>query len=340
MSATLSFLHQLVTGIGGKTWKKVKGVMESYHPHDFAKPTRVTKAQVIPVPADIASAFTKSYDPNCGVPFALWVTGLLAAWCWSVWGCRSNVDLQSVKDSDVHDHNYAQGWASTAYKGGRNKLSGNKKGSRPWDVYFVCCCPGGKHQPIPDGFEWSLKPDGNPSQPITFPSECPLNCFELKRRRKLNGVWHLFSKWTKTTRNWVSNHGDVAKLAIDWYEWQGYDGPRFSRNAGRNALARYLQETRAPYHEGFQIHGDLPDVWIVYQPGLPESKYKVRTQSQDPLVATAALRRLQSFMGRGRRALVAGAPLSLADKLMIRFMETQGQALVAEEVIEQHQQGH
>ena len=338
VSATLSFLHQLVTGIGGENWTEVHAELENYSPSDFAPPTKRLKAEIIPTCDNLKDAFTKGYDAACGVSFVLWVTGLLAAYCWSIWGSRSNVDLNSLKTSVVHDHNTNQDWASTSYDGGRNKLAGNKKGNRPWCCYFGCLCPGGKHIPVPEGFEWSLRPDGNPSVPITFPTECPLNCIELKRRRKVNGEWRLFSKWTKTTHNWVSNHGDVAKLAIDWFVWQGYEGPRFSRNAGRNALGRWLQETHAPYHEGFQVHGDLIDVWRTYQPGVPESKYAVRTQTTDPLIATAALRRLQRIFGRGRRSQVARAPLSLSDKLMIRFMENQGQALVVEQVVEEHQQ--
>ena len=161
--------------------------MEGYKRADFAPPTKVLRPQVIATPGNLKDVFTKAYDPNCGVSFALWVTGLIAAWCWAVWGCRPNVDMNSLKKSIVHDHNHEQGWASTAYSGGRNKLAGNKKGSRPWSAFFVCMCPGGKHQTIPENWEWTLDADGNPQGQIPFPTECPLNCCELKRRRKVNG---------------------------------------------------------------------------------------------------------------------------------------------------------
>lgn len=121
-------------------------------------------------------------------------------------------------------------------------------------------CPGGKHTPIPEDWEWTLDRNGNPRGAIPFPSECPLNCVELKSRRKVGNKWCLFSKWTKTTQNWVSNHGDPASLAIDWFVWQGYSGPRFDRNSGRMSLARWLAELHVPYHESHQVHGDLIDV--------------------------------------------------------------------------------
>ena len=76
--------------------------------------------------------------------------------------------------------------------------------------------------------------------------------------------------------------------------------------------------------------------WKGYQPSVPDSKYTVRTQSADPVIASAALRRLQMYMQRGPR--VQQRPnMSLAEKLMMRFMESQGQALAADEVVRQHQ---
>ena len=48
------------------------------------------------------------------------------------------MDLNALKASSVHVINQTEGWASTVYPNGRNKLSGKKKGSRPWNAYFVC----------------------------------------------------------------------------------------------------------------------------------------------------------------------------------------------------------
>ena len=77
---------------------------------------------------------------------------------------------------------------------------------------------------------------------------------------KSRNVSDLLSPTTfKTTQTWYSNHGDPATLAIDFFEHQGSlpDGQRFDRNAGRRSLAAWLDSTHTPYHEGFEIHGDL-----------------------------------------------------------------------------------
>jgi len=221
-------------------------MLDSYTVDDFAEKTKSLKPTIIPSVENIKAVFTKVYDAACGIPFALWVTGLLAAYCWVFFGARANVDMGSLKDAIIHDHNKEQVWCSTALDGGRNKLCGRKKGTRPWNMFVVCLCPEGKHQPVPKNWEWTLDHLGNTRGDIPFCSVCPINCWELKARRKVGSTWRLFSKWTKTTQNWVSNHGDPAKLAIDWFTWQGYDGPRFDRNAGRHALARLLTAVHQP----------------------------------------------------------------------------------------------
>ena len=76
-----------------------------------------------------------------------------------------------------------------------------------------------------------------------------------------------------------------------------------------------------PYHEGFQVHGDGQDVWRGYQPGLPESQYAVRTQTTNPRLATAALKRFQHYCGRGLRANVqAIARVDLSSLLLSFFL--------------------
>ena len=314
-------------------------MLDSYSESDFKEKSKTLKPTIIPMVSTMQNVFTKEFSADTGVPYALWVTGLLAAYSWVFFGARANVDMRSLKKSVVHELNLSQGWCSTAMKGGRNKLSGKKKGTRPWNMYAVCLCPAGKHQRIPANWEWSLDEFGNPrNAKIPFCTVCPVNCCDLKSRRKVNNEWKLFSKWTKTTQNWVSNHGDVAKLAIDWFTWQGYDGPRFDRNAGRHALAKLLTKVTAPYHEGFQQHGDLFDVWKVYQPTLKESAYAIRTQSPDPFICTAALRRIQILFKRGPR-IQPPSQLSLQERMMYKFLESQGQGDLAAEAVQEHQQG-
>lgn len=226
--------------------------------------------------------------------FAPWVTGLLACWCWAVCGCRSVCDINSLKTSTQHTINASEGWASTAFSQGRNKLCGKKKGTRPWNCFFICCCPKGKHVAVSKEWAWSLKPDGTIRTQPQFPTECPLNCLQLKEIRAGDSSMKLFSKWTKTPQNWASNHGDVVQLAKRWLSAQDCDAERpYDTNSGRKSLAAWLDETNTPYPQGFEVHGDLYDVWSEnYQTNLPFSDFSRRVQSVDPRTATKALRRL------------------------------------------------
>ena len=201
--------------------------------------------------------------------FARWVTGLLAAWCWSVWGSRSGCDIKSLKDADTHLINLEQGWASTQ------------------QTALANTCP------VDLNWAWTLTPDGNPRTPPTFCTECPLNCLQLKQIRAGDEVFRLFSKWSKTPQNWSCNHGDVVGLANKWFHAQGAGGEKdYDSNSGRKALAGWLSELNTPYPEGFEIHGDLYDVWSQnYQPTLPYSDFSRRVQSPDARIATTALRR-------------------------------------------------
>ena len=128
---------------------------------------------------------------------------------------------------------------------------------------------------------------------------------ELKSRKPVEGKWRLFTKWTKSTWTWHGNWGDPTNLALNWLEQQGCmpGGIRFCRNAGRRSLAAWLDSSHTPYHEGFQLHGDLYKVWRrAYQPSVANSEYNERDQSTDPRIATAALRRFQQMLGRGMKA--------------------------------------
>ena len=212
-----------------------------------------------------------------------------------MYGCRSGVDIKSLKEATQHTINLKEGWATTAYKNGRNKLAGKKKGTRPWNCYFICLCPNGKHVPVGTDWAWNIAPNGNPRTPPTFPTECPLNCLRVKEIRGSDDGFQLFSKWSKTPQNWSSNHGDVIGLANRWFRAQGAahpSGSDYDSNSGRKCLANWLQETNTPYHEGFEVHGDLYDVWSKnYQPSLPYSDFCRRPQSTEPRLATTALRR-------------------------------------------------
>ena len=77
-------------------------------------------------------------------------------------------------------------------------------------------------------------------------------------------------------------------------------------------------------------------MWIEYQPNCQKSHFSRRTQSRDPHVATAALRRFAYLLGRGPRAKVRG--LDLSAKLMLGLLESNGQALLAQQIVTQHRQ--
>jgi len=285
-------------------------------------------------------AFTTEWNPNCGMMFPEWVSGNLAAWSWAVFGCRSGCDMTSLKESTVHNINLKDGWACTAYKNGRNKLCGKLKGTRPWNCYFVCLCPAGKHQPIsPQWAKDAFHPDGSLKFPPDFCTSCPLNCFQLKLLRAGKRPMYLFGKWTKTPQNYTSwCHGSPVNLAIRWLDAQGCstDTP-YHTNAGRKSCAGMLDVTETPFPQGFEIHGDNPDVWQEnYQPGLPWSEFSRRTQSPDPRIATVALRRFAHYFGRDKKPESLPEAKSLSDMLMMAFLRQQGQSDLIDRTVREY----
>ena len=266
-----------------------------------------------------------------------WMSAYLAAWSWTVCGARPNCDLTSVKKSEAHTISHGQGWGCTEFVGGCNKLHGNKRGGRAWAQYYTCLCPGGVHQPIPADFYRRVRANGNPSVPVRWPTCCPVNVLAFKQQLS-SGTLRIFSRWTNKGQYGGRNHGSITGLANEWFAAQGAleDNTPYDSNSGRRALAGWLQATHTPYHEGFELHGDLFDVWINYQPNCQKSNFSRRTQSRDPHVATAALRRFAYLLGRGPRARVRG--LDLSSKLMLGLLESNGQALLAQQIVTQHRQ--
>ena len=95
----------------------------------------------------------------------------------------------------------------------------------------------------------------------------------------------------------VDNVYSIQKTVIEWFSYQGVRP--VSMNSGRKALAKWLSKTETPYHEGMMIHADLEKTWRQrYQPDLSPSGFKLRDQSTDPTVATAAHRRFRKLIGR------------------------------------------
>ena len=335
VSKTLSYLHFLMTGKDSENWEEVTEELDLHEEKNF-KVKRPLKPTVVPSPEQLKTAFTTEYNPECGWPYAMWLTGLICCWCWAVWGCRSNVDLKSLKDSVTHTVNFEQGWGCSAYTEGRNKLPLKKRGTRPWNCFYLCLCPNGKHVRPPVDFELTFDEKGN-ATPNGFCSCCPITCMDLKMRVNKHrglGPLKLFSKWHKTPGCWTGNWGNVAQLAIDWLHVQGIVG-EFDSNAGRYCLAGWCDRVKAPFVETVEIHGDLPCTWSGYQPAMPRTDYRIRTQSPVPAKATAALKRLVKFFGRGANHQVSHIVKGdLSARLMAAFMDRMGQTELVNDVCE------
>ena len=266
-----------------------------------------TVPERVPLPADLKKAFLKPWDPEGEWSLIEYSQGNVAANHWALFGLRSREDIARVKKSTTHYFDWRAGWQCTEFMGGRSKLCGVKKGTRPWRVWMVCNCEGGKHQRPPAGFCEEIDAEGNPEEPekVNWCTECPLACLELMWQCQAQAEVPLrcYAKWNPGQGNFGhKNVNDVVDLAIDWLEFQGActANTRYDSNAGRKSLGKWTRHLDIPYQESFQCHGDLWDVWHeAYEQAVPKSKYEVRTQSTDPDTACVALRKLANWMGRG-----------------------------------------
>ena len=137
VSSCLSYLYQIQSK--GYTnldnFPEVKRVFKDFSKSDFAEPTTSLKPEHVPSPQQLKGAFTKPWRKSCGWSLPKFMSGLLCCWTWAVLGCRPRVDMDSLKRSEEHTLSLEQGWFATSFEGGRNKLCGTKKGSRPWNGY-------------------------------------------------------------------------------------------------------------------------------------------------------------------------------------------------------------
>ena len=162
----------------------------------------------------------------------------------------------------------------------------------------VCFCKG-KHVSPPE----IIILEGNPSVRPSWNTTCPLAAMEFMRNIQGTETWKPYAKWGVSTQRYGQNVGDVPVFANKWLEEQGVEGVPFDRNSGRKSLSRWLQLLKVPYNEHMHVHGDLEKVWRDhYQSKLLKSGYRVREQTTDADLATAALRRLANWFTS------AGAP--------------------------------
>ena len=305
---TLSFLWEL-TGQKSKresNWPCVATMFDSTVRTDKLAPK---KRNVLPTriarPQDLKAAINKGWDKGNRYPFLQWLSMYLCFWDSQICGGRATVDMEKIKKSRTHDYNYKAGWQCTRFVKGRAKLCGIKKGSRQWWGWRVCLCKTKKHR-RPTEHAWSsIDDDGNPTKPLGFDERCPLAAVEMVWQCQLeeDEPKRDYPNWCQRSKRspaWFGtlNIGDPTQAGLDWMRAQGLE--EFDHNSGRKALAGYCNLLNIPYILSVHIHGDLHAVWNKhYQRDVPEAPIKIREQSRDPQVATAALRMFAKYCGRG-----------------------------------------
>ena len=292
---SLSYSYYLMTGISEDNWPEVHAQWESFDPLTLPSPQKRLKAVRIPVPDNLKTAFTKQWTPQHPLSLVNFVTSALAAHDYFIFGCRPRVDLGKVKSSTSHIINVNERYGCTAMKNGRSKLQGNKKGSRPWNVYRVCFCRNCKHTSPPKRIR--LNRDGNPPGQVRWNTVCPLAMMEFLQNLQGTPEFRPFVKWNDSGTVSKQNHYDLPALANIWIQNQTHLAP-FDPNSGRKSLARWLEHLNVPYGVGFEIHGDLLVTWRTsYQPSTPKYiKFVDRCQSKDVDTATRALRTFAKWL--------------------------------------------
>ena len=303
---TCSYLYNMETGVPGENYPAMKGVFKCIKSGNCTPSRGGVRPLRVPTAKELQHAFTKEYSPDCGLTFLVFLIGLVVAWDFFVLGSRPNVDLNKIKKSTVHMEDKVNKIVATKFIGGRSKLTGNKKGHRNWWAYRVCMCPNGQHISPSKGLPFSFDRYGNSSRDLSkFCTCCPVFAFEVLQASQPQET-KLYRQWLTSesrTRKGRSRWGDMSfqhpqVLAIRWMNAQGV--PELSKNSGRMACAKWSEAAGVPFSELVHVVGDNPDVWRKhYSPNMPETNCKIREQSLDPVIATAALRRFARFCGRG-----------------------------------------
>ena len=314
---SLAYAYELIGGpvLSNKTKPNFPGANEIWKlvtPEQLPESCTTTIPQNIPTPAELKVAFTREWSTNHPWCLMRWLQGLVQAHDLFIFGLRSREDIDRVKKSSHHKYNWKNGWMCTSFVGGRAKLCGAKRNTRPWKVWRRCHCPGNKHIRPPAKFFECIGKDGNPSVPVKWCSCCPLAAMELiwqfQGKKPSQGPKRTYGKWLDSGRYGLSNTWDVAIMAIDWMVSQGAcsEDDRYDTNSGRKSLARWCEKLLIPYPESFHLHGDLYVVWAEhYETDVARYiNFKRREQSLDPKTATVALKKLANFFGRGKKVKV------------------------------------
>ena len=338
MRKTCSFLHHLKTGKSGKNFDIVDGMMESLDPAGCGVQKRFLVPTKIATPAELRTAFTSEWrGPESGMSLVEFQEGMLAAWDWCVLGSRSGVDLNKIKESEVHHFNVAEGFWTTAFLNGRSKLPMHKSGKRPWNAWRICLCPNADHQSLPDDFFLNSK--GNPLLPLPdrICTTCPVFAGEVFKKYQANKL-RCYRVWQKKGGWGKGNYGSVNNLARKWFVYQGvmtWDDP-YDGNSGRKALAGWLAHLDIVYEQSVHITGDLPDIWRKhYQPRMPPSSANIREQAMDRQLATAALLSLREYFGRHAPLPPPPPGLTPAARCTLMLCERMGLGQQARAIFEQ-----
>ena len=331
----LAYSYELVTGGDvdkQANWPGVKSTWKVFNLNQL--PEGKCKAPVkIPTPKHLKVAFTTPWTPQTGMPFMQWTVGQTAAWDWGVCGARPREDLGRIKFAPKHDSNLEERWQASFFRGGRAKLCGTKKGSRPWWLFRVCLCPGQEHIQPPRGFRNHIDKEGNPTIEVRWNTNCPLACIQLYTSMCKWDEQRMYPKWLpKSGRFGKTNVDNVVALAIDWFQVQGVitQEQRYDSHAGRKSLARWCRKCNVPFRESFEIHGDHYDTWAqYYENDVPGDQMERREQSRNPDDCTKALNRFANWIGRGRRVR---AQLSRHERYMHHHMLAHGMPEIAKKI--------
>ena len=304
---SFAYAFELTGGKPGGNFVGVKEVWGVVRQDQLPDSLTTTIPDRIPQPEDLKQAFKKGWSAEHEWSLIKFLGGTVAAWDWTVCGMRSREDIDRVKKSRDHQFNWKQGWESTSFVGGRCKLCGNKKNTRPWRVWTVCLCDAKRHVRPPADFYLKIDVEGNPKVAVEWHTTCPLAALEVLWQLQsgpTQGGPRRYGKWLDSGRFGTSNVNDVVAFAIDWFVAQGVcpEDVRFDTNAGRKSLGRWTERLKVPYDDSVEIHGDLWEVWHdSYESSVPKSSYPTRTQSTNPDKACRALRKFANFCGFGKR---------------------------------------
>ena len=301
----MSHAWELAGGLPGGNFPGVKEVWRIVRSGKTASQIHKVLPERIPTVEELRHAFNQEWTPSSPMSLVTFSQGLLAAYDLFVFGLRSTEDVKRVKKSVTHHQDWTNGWQATEFKGGRAKLCGTKKGSRPWRIWRSCHCPGKHHVRPPSTFFTEIRKNGNPRCEVKWCTVCPLAVLEfLFSIQEPPAAKRCYAKWLGSGRMGDSNIADVPAAAIQWFVSQGtvIESNKYDRNAGRKSLAVWCGHLQVPYPESFQCHGDLFETWAKnYETDVVQSSFNQRNQSRDPVIATKALRRFANFLGRGRK---------------------------------------